>query len=179
MSLDEMIDEFNRIASGSSGSPLTPVTFKVIGRLCEAFTESSPEDRGLAFGICRPARDLLLSYAWAAAVEAVRRDSQDLVVSGLTALALEGGRLDIRDTIVRLAVLRHSSKMLNMDADQTFGSVAALSSDGSLAVKVRDFPTLVPDDLSKFFVRATGNGLDFRYESIDPPKRRWWRFWST
>lgn len=177
--VEELVSQLNSALSITHGA-FSPEVLLIISRLCQAFAESSPEGRARASGLDRAAHDALLGYASYAARESVRKNSPGLAVEGLTALLVEDGYMDIRDTLKHLAMLLHSARLLNMDADKVFTEAASLSRNTALADRVRTFPKLPwSGDLLSFFVCARGSGPEFRYEPYDPPLRKWWQFWRS
>jgi hypothetical protein len=84
--------------------------------------------------------DLLLGWAWASSMECVRRSDPSLLSEGLLAVAIEGGRSDHRDSLVRMAALYHSSRMLEQDPAVLFEQAARVSSDPSFATLLAGFP---------------------------------------
>jgi hypothetical protein len=102
------------------------------------------------------------------------------VVKGLVALVIEGG-VDPRDDIMRLAVLFHSARMLDMDAARVFAEVARLSGNPSLADEIRTFPGRPPAirDLASLSlsVRLKSGPGGLGYEYMPSKRRRWpWRW---
>jgi hypothetical protein len=177
----ELVDALRQSVVKGGWQRPSAATLAIVDELCDVYVQSTFEERERIGKWDVTISNMLLSSAWRCAVDAVRRSSEDLVRQGLTILMLEGAQFDYRDSIMRMVVLFHSARKLNLDAVRVFEEAANLAPGSRIAADLRRFLIQAQADpkLSDFSVRAKGVGPSFVYEWNDFSRQSAWsRFWS-
>jgi hypothetical protein len=108
---------------------------------------------------------ILRTFAHAASVLAVRRESPSLIGQGLVALVIFAQVDDLKDVLFYLATLYHSTTKLGLDAQTIFREAASLTSSPVVRRQIEGFPLRSPDatNLRAFNLRETTTKEGFDY----------------
>jgi hypothetical protein len=139
--------------------------FDAVDPFIESFRTAAASDRALAASKLTPdATGVLLTFASAMPILAVRRESPELIMQGLTALAVLGSIDDIRDLTFYLVALHHAATKLHVNTRKVLADAAALAPSALLQDEMSAFPLRDPEqrDLAAFGFREvhTQEGFD-------------------
>jgi hypothetical protein len=176
MSLAKDIDHLNTLAANNRGI-LSSESRPLIEHLCREFDPTQMDPLQLS----RDTHNLLLQYAGACSVEAVRENSIVRLRSGITALAIEDGKTDIRDSVLLLPRFFHSACLLQLDTTVHFAEYAGICRSEAAARQFRAF-SVPPGTPSARLESSTSVPLETdlpsdtrTIESLIPPIRMYLR----
>jgi hypothetical protein len=138
--------------------------FELVGQL-----ESAPESDWKSTSIVFSGMPhLLLDYARAASIQAVRTGNNNWIRIGIFCVALDELNTDIRDTLINLSLLFNSANILSFDLHEVIDKLSKLCSGKMLHI-INSYKSRSSEDRSILLMgyKESSSTYGFTYEQID------------